>query len=42
MIILDTHISIWNVQGDKRLSKEHLNLIREHEKDEIGISAISL
>jgi len=42
MIILDTHIWIWNVQGDKRLSKEHLNLIREHEKDEKGISAISL
>lgn len=42
MIILDTHIWIWNVQGDKRLSKEHLNLIREDEKDEIGISAISL
>jgi len=42
MIILDTHIWIWNVQGDKRLSKEHLNLIREDEKDEKGISAISL
>ena len=42
MIILDTHIWIWNVQGDKRLSKAHLDLIREHENDEIGISAISL
>ena len=42
MIILDTHIWIWNVQGDTRLSKAHLDLIREHENDEIGISAISL
>ena len=42
MIILDTHIWVWNVQGDKRLGKAHVDLIREHETDEIGVSAISL
>lgn len=42
MIILDTHIWVWNVQGDKRLTKDQQELIRRHESDEIGICAISL
>ncbi|MGB7203159.1 MAG: type II toxin-antitoxin system VapC family toxin [Pyrinomonadaceae bacterium] len=42
MIILDTHVWVWNVQGDKRLSKDQQELIRSHESKEIGISAISL
>lgn len=42
MIILDTHIWIWSVQGDRRLPKSTLDLIREHESNEIGICAISL
>ncbi len=42
MIILDTHIWVWLVQGDKRLSKNHFRLIREHESDAIGVCAISL
>ena len=42
MIILDTHIWVWNVQGDKRLGKSRQELIRGYESDEIGICAISL
>ncbi|MEO6052292.1 MAG: type II toxin-antitoxin system VapC family toxin [Pyrinomonadaceae bacterium] len=42
MIILDTHIWVWHVQGDKRLSRNRLELIRENELDEIGVCAISL
>ncbi len=42
MIILDTHIWVWNVQGDKRLTKDRQDLIRSHESAEIGICAISL
>lgn len=42
MIILDTHIWIWHVQGDKRLTKDRQELIYEHESDEIGVCAISL
>jgi PIN domain nuclease of toxin-antitoxin system len=42
MIILDTHVWVWNVQGDDRLAKDHRELIRANESDEIGICAISL
>lgn len=42
MIVLDTHIWVWNVQGDKRLSRDQQELIQRHESNEIGISAISL
>lgn len=42
MIILDTHIWIWNVQGDPRLRIEHKQLIQKYETDRIGISAVSL
>ena len=42
MIILDTHIWVWNIQDDKRLRKDQKELIRSHESDEIGICAISL
>lgn len=42
MILLDTHIWVWNVQEDKRLTKDRQDLIRGHESGEIGISAISL
>jgi len=42
MIILDTHIWVWNVQEDKRLTKDRQELIRSHESGEIGICAISL
>lgn len=42
MIVLDTHIWIWNVQGDTRLSDEHKIIIQKYEARRIGVSAISL
>lgn len=42
MILLDTHIWIWNVQDDPRLRTEHKDLIQRHEAGRIGISAVSL
>ncbi len=42
MIILDTHIWVWNVQEDNRLTEDQQQLIRDHESDEIGICSISL
>jgi len=41
MIILDTHIWIWWVQGDSRLLPIYLNLIQQNEAAGIGVSAIS-
>ncbi|MFM9905842.1 MAG: type II toxin-antitoxin system VapC family toxin [Pyrinomonadaceae bacterium] len=42
MIILDTHIWVWSVQGDRRLTKDHQEIIRTNESGEIGVCAISL
>jgi PIN domain nuclease of toxin-antitoxin system len=42
MIVLDTHIWVWWVHGDERLTSRQLEFIQEHEGGEIGISAISL
>ncbi len=42
MIILDTHIWIWHVQGDKSLTVDYAKIIRQFEPIGIGISAISL
>lgn len=42
MIILDTHVWVWNVQGDNRLTAGQQDLIRRHESDEIGICSVSL
>lgn len=42
MIVLDTHIWIWWVHGDPRLSSEHAEQLQEHEdRGGLGISAIS-
>lgn len=41
MIVLDTHIWIWWVQGDKRLTNGQIQAIRENEGGSIGVSAIS-
>ncbi len=41
MILLDTHIWIWWVHGDFRLSTEYANTIEEHEPLGLGISVIS-
>ena len=42
MIVLDTHIGVWWVHGDERLTSKHLEFIEANEDREIGISAISL
>lgn len=41
MIVLDTHIWVWWVHGDQRLTTTQAAVIEEHEEDLIGISAIS-
>ena len=41
MIILDTHIWVWWVHGDRRLLPEYIQYIQAHEDYGLGISAIS-
>jgi len=41
MILIDTHIFIWWIQGDSRLSESHKDLLRENEKTGIAVSIIS-
>jgi PIN domain nuclease of toxin-antitoxin system len=41
MIVLDTHIWVWWVHGDERLSKSQVEIIQASEENIIGISAIS-
>jgi len=41
MIILDTHIWIWWVDGNERLTDSQRQAIQENESSSIGISAIS-
>jgi PIN domain nuclease of toxin-antitoxin system len=41
MIVLDTHIWIWWVQGDARLTAEQRKAIRDNEEAGLGISSIS-
>jgi PIN domain nuclease of toxin-antitoxin system len=42
MIVLDTHIWIWWVHGDKRLKTSQSQIIAANESKVIGISAISV
>ncbi len=42
MIILDTHILIWWVHGDRRLADSQAIIIQANERQTIGISAISV
>lgn len=42
MIVLDTHILIWHVQGDERLASDYAAIIQKYEPIGLGISAISL
>ncbi|MDR3557521.1 MAG: type II toxin-antitoxin system VapC family toxin [Syntrophobacteraceae bacterium] len=42
MIILDTHIFIWWVHGDRRLTDSQTTIIRANERQTIGVSAISV
>lgn len=41
MIVLDTHIWIWWVQGDPRLGGPHAAALSAHEPTGLGVSAIS-
>ncbi len=41
MILIDTHIFIWWIQGDSRLSESYKNLLKENEKTGIAVSIIS-
>lgn len=41
MIVLDTHIWVWWVMGDPRLSLSHRDLIEQYEDDSIGVCVIS-
>ena len=41
MIVLDTHIWVWWVHGDERLTQTQAEVIEAHETDVIGVSAIS-
>jgi PIN domain nuclease of toxin-antitoxin system len=42
MILLDTHVWVWWVHGDERLTASQLEIIQANEKDVVGVSAISL
>ncbi len=42
MIVLDTHIWVWWVHGDEKITSSQLEMIEANEDGEIGISAISL
>lgn len=42
MIVLDSHIRVWWVHGDKRLTDSQARIIQENEIEAIGISSISL
>ena len=41
MIVLDTHIWMWWVHDDKKLTRLQIEVIQENEDNIIGISAIS-
>ena len=41
MILLDTHIWIWWISGDEKLSENQKKVILENESGKIGVSIIS-
>ncbi|MCI0552717.1 MAG: type II toxin-antitoxin system VapC family toxin [Anaerolineae bacterium] len=41
MIVLDTHIWVWWVHGDEKLTSNQMEVIQANETDVIGVSAIS-
>lgn len=41
MIVLDTHIWIWWVDGNARLTARHRELIEQHAPDGLGVNVIS-
>ncbi len=41
MIILDTHIWVWWVQNDLRLTKQQRQWLQDYESDGLGVSLLS-
>src|SRR5688572_9587950 len=41
MILLDTHVWVWWVQGDPRLSQRAFQYLEQHTHEEIGVHVIS-
>lgn len=41
MILLDTHVWVWWVNGSPMGSKDMLHIIQEHQEDGLGVSIIS-
>jgi PIN domain nuclease of toxin-antitoxin system len=41
MIVLDTHIWVWWVQNDARLTQKHRQWLQEYESDSLGVSIVS-
>ncbi len=41
MIVLDTHIWVWWVHGDARLTDEQTQWLQQYESQGLGVSAIS-
>lgn len=41
MILLDTHVWIWWVHGESRLSRSSMNLLKQNEETGLGVSIIS-
>jgi PIN domain nuclease of toxin-antitoxin system len=41
MTLLDMHIWIWLVNGDKRLLQEYFDYIQNHESERLSVSTIS-
>ena len=41
MIVLDTHIWVWWVQNDARLTQKYQQWLQEYESDGLGVSIVS-
>lgn len=41
MIVVDTHIWVWWVHGDQRLTSDQVNLLQPHESQGLGVRVIS-
>ncbi|MBR8839115.1 MAG: type II toxin-antitoxin system VapC family toxin [Stigonema ocellatum SAG 48.90 = DSM 106950] len=41
MIVLDTHILVWWVQNDIRLTKKHRQWLQDYESGGLGVSIVS-
>jgi PIN domain nuclease of toxin-antitoxin system len=41
VIVVDTHIWVWWVHGDTRLTSRQLQVLQEHEADGLGVSIFS-